>query len=177
MTIATVRMVFYPLRTAISLKRILSLLLCNCMRIVCSSSHWKVRCLCPHLPRAAFDVGSRCLLSIVPLLLPILSSRSAWLLCWVLCGHCGASRWRMAVQSLAPCTLPVSFISRTHRYLHRYLHRRALVGPCCRVQLPAHGQPEHGEECCRCAWRGVVGGGALDECRDGCEGAPILRRH
>ncbi|RNC33846.1 surface protease GP63 [Trypanosoma cruzi] len=49
--------------------------------------------------------------------------------------------------------------------------------PCCRVHLPAHGQPQHGDERCLCAWRGAVGGGGLDECRDGSEGAPRLRRH
>ncbi|RNF05622.1 surface protease GP63 [Trypanosoma cruzi] len=50
----------------------------------------------------------------------------------------------MAVQSLASCNLPGRFISRTHR--------RAPDGLCCRVFLPTHGQPQHGEECCRCAW-------------------------
>ncbi|EAN99830.1 surface protease GP63, putative [Trypanosoma cruzi] len=64
---------------------------------------------------------------------------------------------------------PGRFISRTHR--------RTPDGPCSRVQLPAHGQPQHGEECCLCAWQGAVGGGGLDDCRDGCEGAPRLRRH
>ncbi|RNC40370.1 surface protease GP63 [Trypanosoma cruzi] len=78
-----------------------------------------------HLPREAFAVGSRCLLSILPLVFPILTRRSAWLLRLLVCGHCGAPRWRMAVHSLAPCNLPVSFISRTHR--------RAPVGPCSRV--------------------------------------------
>ncbi|EAN98928.1 surface protease GP63, putative [Trypanosoma cruzi] len=50
------------------------------------------------------------------------------------------------------------FISRTPR--------RAPVGPRSRVRLPAHGQPQHGEECCRCTWQGAVGGGRLDKCRD-----------
>ncbi|KAF5217181.1 hypothetical protein ECC02_009949 [Trypanosoma cruzi] len=50
------------------------------------------------------------------------------------------------------------FISRTPR--------RAPVGPRSRVRLPAHGQPQHGEECCRCAWQGAVGGVALGDCRD-----------
>ncbi|ESS63196.1 hypothetical protein TCDM_09064 [Trypanosoma cruzi Dm28c] len=118
------------------------------MRIVCSSGQLRVRWLCPHLPRVAFAVGSRCLMSIVPLVLSMLTWCCAWLLCLAVCGHCRAPRWRMAVQSLAPCNLPVSFISRTHRHPHC----RASVGLCCRVHLPAHGRPQRGEECCRCAW-------------------------
>ncbi|RNC44901.1 surface protease GP63 [Trypanosoma cruzi] len=74
----------------------------SCMRIVCLSGHWRVRCLCPHLPLAVFAVGSLCLLSIVPLVLPILTQCCAWLQRRVVCGHCGAPRWRMTVPSLAP---------------------------------------------------------------------------
>ncbi|RNC52709.1 surface protease GP63 [Trypanosoma cruzi] len=53
----------------------------------------------------------------------------AWLRRRVVCRRCRASRWRMAVQLLAPCTFPGRFISR----MHRHPHRRAPVGPCCRV--------------------------------------------
>ncbi|RNF02771.1 surface protease GP63 [Trypanosoma cruzi] len=83
-------------------------------------------------------------MSIVPLVLPMLTWCCAWPLWLAVCGHCRAPRWRMAVQTLASCTLPVSFVSRTHRH--------APVGPCSRVRPPAHGRPQRGEECCRCAW-------------------------
>ncbi|RNF04635.1 surface protease GP63 [Trypanosoma cruzi] len=55
------------------------------------------RWLCPHLPRAAFAVGSRCLLGIVPLVFSILTQCCTLLRCLVMCGHCRAPRWRMAV--------------------------------------------------------------------------------
>ncbi|EAN90849.1 surface protease GP63, putative [Trypanosoma cruzi] len=156
------------LRTATSLPRRLSLLLSNCMRIVCSSSHWRVRWLCRHLPRAVFAVGSRCPLGIVPLVLPILAQCCPWLRHWVVCGHCRAPRWRMAVQLLAPCTLPGSFISPTPRHPHR----RALYDPCARARLPAHGQPQHGEECCLC-----VRGGALSVVVHSTNAAMAAREH
>ncbi|RNC37870.1 surface protease GP63 [Trypanosoma cruzi] len=57
-----------------------------------------------HLPREAFAVGSRCLLSILPLVFPILTRRSAWLRRWWCVGTAvrhargwPSCRWRHAI--------------------------------------------------------------------------------